>query len=149
MNGDEAVAATGRIRFIKGKGDDSAKLPLTPPLPQDATPAPDHAIERSAGSSGGGIYSIGEDVSDPMLLHRVDAGYSDAALAAGVKGVVTLRIVIDAAGNVVNPTVITGLGSGLDEKAIEAVRQWKFTPAYKDGKPVAVAKTVEISFALQ
>jgi TonB family protein len=149
MNGAEAVAATGRIRFIKGKGDDSAKLPLTPPLPQDATSAPDHALEKSAGASGGGIYSVGEDVSDPTLLHRVDAGYSDAALAAGVKGVVTLRIVIDAAGNVVNPTVITGLGLGLDEKAIEAVKQWKFTPAYKDGKPVAVAKTVEISFALQ
>lgn len=149
MNGEEAVAATGSIRFLKGQGDDDAKLPLSPPPPQDRATAPDHAIERSAGSSGGGIYSVGEDVSDPTLQHRVDAGYSDAALAAGIKGTVTLRIVIDAAGNVVNPTVIAGLGSGLDEKAIEAVKQWKFTPAYKDGKPVAVSKTVEVSFALQ
>jgi TonB family protein len=137
--GETAVEATARIRFVKGQGDDDAKAPLTPPVPEGKSTELQQALENSA--------AVG--FSEPVLLHRVDAEYSDAARAAGVKGVVELRIIVDAAGNVLNPTVITGLGSGLDQKAIEAVSQWKFTPAYKDGKPVAMSKTVEINFGLQ
>jgi TonB family protein len=44
--------------------------------------------------------------------------------------------------------VARSLGLGLDEKAIEAVRKWKFKPGYKDGKPVAVRATIEVNFRL-
>lgn len=141
------VEAIGRVRFLKGQGDEDAKLPLTPPLAQGKPPQPDHDTERGAARAMANSADIG--ASDPKLLHKVEAEYSEAGRAAGVQGVVVLRIVVDADGNVTAPTVITSLGWGLDEKAIEAVKQWKFTPGYKDGKPVAVPKTIEISFALQ
>jgi len=59
-----------------------------------------------------------------------------------------LSLVVTPEGNTTDIKVTTSLGSGLDEKAIEAVRQWKFEPATKDGKPVAVKVAVEVSFHL-
>jgi TonB family protein len=105
--------------------------------------------DKGGAGLAGGPYNAGADVSDPVLLHRVDAEYSEAGRAARVKGVVVLRVVVDERGNVVDPKVITSLGYGLDENAIAAVSQWKFTPGYKGGKPVPVIKTVEMSFVLQ
>jgi TonB family protein len=147
MNANGPVEAIGRIRFLKGQGDEDAKLPLTPPLAQGKPRQSDHDTEHDTERAMANGADIG--ASDPKLLHKVEADYSEAGRAAGVQGVVVLRIVVDADGNVATPTVITSLGWGLDEKAIEAVKQWKFTPGYRDGKPVAVPKTVEISFALQ
>jgi len=60
-----------------------------------------------------------------------------------------LKIVVDTKGDVADANVVEGLGLGLDEKAIEAVKQWRFKPAYKEGKPVAVLQMVEMSFVLQ
>ena len=59
-----------------------------------------------------------------------------------------LGVIVDSTGRVVDASVIRSLGLGLDEKAIEAVRKWKFRPAYKDGKPVPVTAEVEVSFRL-
>lgn len=105
--------------------------------------------KRGFGIRGGRVYSPGNGVSDSTLVHRVEAEYSEAARVARTNGVVVLRMVVNAEGNVVYPEVITSLGFGLDEKAGEAVRQWKFRPGYKDGRPIAVAKTVEIRFVMQ
>jgi TonB family protein len=87
-------------------------------------------------------------VSQPTLLSKVEPSYSQAALEGKLEGVVVLQVVVDANGRVTNPRVMKSLGLGLDEKAIEAVSQWKFTPGYKDGKPVAVAATLEVNFRL-
>jgi periplasmic protein TonB len=100
------------------------------------------------GGIGGGIYRAGNGVSKPELIHKVEPEYSEEARKAKFQGVVILYIVVDQNGNAVNPKVMKSLGLGLDEKAIEAVRQWKFKPGYKDGKPVAVAATVEVNFRL-
>jgi periplasmic protein TonB len=101
-----------------------------------------------AGGIGGGIYRAGNGVSKPELIHKVEPEYSEEARKAKFQGVVILYIVVDQNGNAVNPKVMKSLGLGLDEKAIEAVKQWKFKPGYKDGKPVAVAATVEVNFRL-
>jgi periplasmic protein TonB len=100
------------------------------------------------GGIGGGIYRAGNGVSKPELIHKVEPEYSEEARKAKFQGVVVLYIVVDQNGNAVNPKVMKGLGLGLDEKALEAVRQWKFKPGYKDGKPVSVAATVEVNFRL-
>ena len=100
------------------------------------------------GGFGGGIYKAGNGVSKPELIHKVEPEYSEEARKAKFQGVVVLYIVVDQNGNAINPKVMKGLGLGLDEKALEAVRQWKFKPGYKDGKPVAVAATVEVNFRL-
>jgi TonB family protein len=101
------------------------------------------------GGLGEQVYHVGNGVSAPELIHHISVEYSEAARNQKISGVVILDIIIDARGTVVDPKVITGLGFGLDDKAIEAVRQWKFRPGYKDGKPVAVAMRVQVAFRLE
>jgi periplasmic protein TonB len=102
----------------------------------------------SGGGFGDGVYRAGNGVSQPKLISKVEPEYSEEARKAKFQGVVVLQIIVDAKGNAVNPKVMKSLGLGLDEKAMEAVSKWKFTPGFKDGKPVAVAATVEVNFRL-
>src|ERR1700722_16464458 len=102
----------------------------------------------SGGGFGDGVYRAGNGVSQPTLISKVEPEYSEEARKAKFQGVVVLQIVVDSKGNAVGARVIRSLGLGLDEKAIEAVEKWKFKPGFKDGKPVAVAATVEVNFRL-
>jgi protein TonB len=101
-----------------------------------------------ASGNGGGDPSIAPDSTSPALIYKVEAEYSELASKAKFQGTVVLQIVIDANGNAVNPRVMKSLGLGLDEKAIEAVKQWKFKPVLKDGKPVTVQADVQVNFRL-
>jgi TonB family protein len=100
------------------------------------------------GGIGGGVYRAGNGVTRPELIHKVEPEYSEEARKAKLTGVVVLYIVVDPSGNAVSPRVVKSMGLGLDEKAMEAVKQWKFKPGYKDGKAVSVAATVEVNFRL-
>jgi TonB family protein len=108
--------------------------------PTDAT-APTQANEP--------IYKIGGHISAPQVKHRVVAQYTDDARRAKYQGVCLIGLIVDAQGNPQNVHVVRALGMGLDEKAIEAIRQYKFRPAMKDGKtPVPVTITIEVNFRL-
>jgi periplasmic protein TonB len=100
------------------------------------------------GGVGGGVYKVGGGVSQPTLLMKVEPEYSEEARKAKYQGVVLLYVEVDASGKATNIRVSKSLGLGLDEKAIEAVKKWKFKPGYKDGKPVTVAATIEVNFRL-
>jgi protein TonB len=101
------------------------------------------------GNTGGGLYQIGGRVSGPVALITPEAEFSDEARRAKYQGVVVISMIVDANGNPQNPKVIRTLGMGLDEKALEAVRKYKFKPAMKDGKtPVPVMIQVEVNFRL-
>jgi len=100
------------------------------------------------GGIGGGVYRIGGGVSAPTLLYKVEPEYSEEARKAKFQGTVVLYIVVDEKGMPQQLRVVRPLGLGLDEKAIEAVMKWRFKPGYKDGKPVAVAATIEVNFRL-
>jgi protein TonB len=100
------------------------------------------------GGFGGGVFKVGGGVSAPALLYKVEPEYSEEARKAKYQGTVVLYVEVDPSGHAVNPKVVRSLGLGLDEKAIEAVRKWKFKPGYKDGKPVTVAATIEVNFRL-
>ncbi|MGA2887583.1 MAG: energy transducer TonB [Terracidiphilus sp.] len=101
------------------------------------------------GNIGGGLYRIGGAVSAPVLVYSIDPEFSDEARRAKYQGVCLISIIVDAQGNPQNPHVVRALGMGLDEKAIEAVKKFKFKPAMKDGKtPVPVPITVEVNFRL-
>jgi TonB family protein len=102
----------------------------------------------SGGGVGGGVYRVGGGVTAPVLLYKKEPEYSEEARKAKYQGTVLLYIEVDPSGKAVNIRVQHSLGLGLDEKAIEAVRQWKFKPGYKDGKPVTVAATIEVNFRL-
>jgi TonB family protein len=103
----------------------------------------------SGGNTGGGLYRVGGQVSAPVVLNSVEAEFSDEARRAKYQGVCIISIIVDAQGNPQNPRVVRALGMGLDEKAMEAVRKYKFKPALKDGKtPVPVMINVEVNFRL-
>jgi TonB family protein len=100
------------------------------------------------GGLNGGVFRVGGGVSSPSLIHKVEPEYSEDARKAKFQGSVLLYIEVDASGRAQNIRVTRSLGLGLDEKAIEAVRKWKFRPGYRDGKPVTVIATVEVNFRL-
>jgi protein TonB len=103
----------------------------------------------SGGNVGGGLEAIGGRVSAPVVLHSVEAEFSDEARRAKYQGVCLISLIVDSQGNPQNIHVARALGMGLDEKAIEAIRQYKFKPAMKDGKtPVPVQITIEVDFRL-
>lgn len=102
----------------------------------------------SGAGYGGGVYKIGGGVSSPVPIFKPEPEYSEEARKAKYQGSVTLAIVIMPDGSTSNIRVIRPLGLGLDEKAIEAVRKWRFRPSLKDGKPVAVSANVEVNFRL-
>lgn len=102
----------------------------------------------SGGGIGGGVYRVGGGVTAPLLIHRVDPEYSEEARKAKHQGTVELYIEVEPDGKAHKIIVRRGLGLGLDEKAIEAVRQWRFKPAYKDGHPVTVGALVTVHFRL-
>ena len=100
------------------------------------------------GGIGGGVYRVGGGVSAPRILYSPDPDYSEEARKAKFQGTVTLWLVVGADGRPRDARVARSLGMGLDEKALAAVRQWKFEPAMKDGRPVAVQINVEVNFRL-
>jgi periplasmic protein TonB len=103
----------------------------------------------TGGNTGGGLYRVGGGISAPVPLVQPDAEFSDEARRAKYQGVCLIQIIVDAQGNPQNPRVVRPLGMGLDEKALEAVRKYKFKPAMKrDGTPVPVMVTVEVNFRL-
>lgn len=104
--------------------------------------------EGRGGGIGGGIFHVGGGVSAPKVLYQPDPEYSEEARKAKFQGTCVLSLIVGPDGKPRDIRVARSLGLGLDEKAIEAVNQWKFDPAQKDGKPVAVAISVEVYFHL-
>jgi len=97
---------------------------------------------------GGGPYRVGGGVSAPRVVYDPDPEYSEEARKAKYQGTVVLWLVVSPEGKPQAIKVTRSLGMGLDEKAIEAVRQWRFEPAQKDGHPVPVQISVEVNFRL-
>jgi len=102
----------------------------------------------SGGGIGGGVFRVGGGVSAPKATYAPDPEYSEEARKAKFQGTCVLWLVVGPDGRPRDIKVARTLGLGLDEKAIEAVKTWKFEPAMKDGKPVAVQINVEVSFRL-
>jgi TonB family protein len=100
------------------------------------------------GGTGGGIYSVGGGVSAPIPIYQPTPPYSEEARKAKYMGTVVILMVVDAQGNVIDPKVVRPLGLGLDEKALETVRTWRFKPALRNGVPVPVRVMVEVLFHL-
>ncbi|HZQ24255.1 MAG TPA: energy transducer TonB [Terriglobales bacterium] len=100
------------------------------------------------GGTGGGVFRVGGGVSAPRPVFTPDPEYSEEARKAKYQGTCVLWLIVGPDGHPRDIRVARTLGLGLDEKAIEAVKQWKFEPAMKDGKPVAVQINVEVSFRL-
>lgn len=100
------------------------------------------------GNYGGGPMRVGGGVSAPQLIYSVDPEFSDEARRAKYQGVCVVSLVVDTQGNPQRIQIARALGMGLDEKAVEAVKQYKFKPAYYKGRPVPVVIDVEVNFRI-
>jgi periplasmic protein TonB len=102
------------------------------------------------GNTGGErfAYGVGNGVTAPVPIFKPEPAYSEEARKAKYQGNVTLWIVVSPQGTVTDVRVAKPLGMGLDEKAVEAVRTWRFKPGARNGIAVAVRVLVEVSFRL-
>ena len=102
----------------------------------------------SGGNMGGGLYHVGGSVRPPVLTHQVDPEFSEEARKAKFSGNVQVYLIVDEQGNPSHVRVVRGVGMGLDEKAVDAVRQYRFKPAMRDGKPVRVDLYIDVNFQI-
>jgi len=100
------------------------------------------------GGTGGGVFRMGSGATPPRAIYSPEPEFSEEARKAKYQGVCTLGVIVDAQGHPTNIRVLSSLGMGLDEKAIQAVKTWRFEPAMKDGHPVPFEIAVEVDFHL-
>lgn len=103
----------------------------------------------SGGGTGGGPYRPGSGITPPDLLKEVRPEFTEEARRQGIEGDVVLEIVVRADGTVGEVRVVQGLGGGLNRNAIQAVKQWRFSPARRHGTPVDVMVEVAVAFKLR
>jgi TonB family protein len=143
--------------------------PANDPLPADPLPGPidpggsdtgprgnGNGTGHGSGGPGSGNVDdgplpIGGPISRPQIIPgtRVEPRYTEAARLAHLQGVVILRAIIDERGNVIDVHVQKALPFGLDEEAVKAVSQWKFTPALRNGGPVKVYFDLTVKFEIR
>lgn len=128
-----------------------------PPADSTLVAPPARALGAPAGSSPAprvdprpplppGVSRVGNGVTGPTLISKVEPAYTEEARAAKINGTVVLYIEVDSKGVPQNIRVLRSLEPGLDQNAIYAVSQWRFRPGMKDGNPVTVAAQVEVNF---
>jgi TonB family protein len=106
------------------------------------------AVTRQSVHAQGKVYRIGNGVSAPSILYKVEPQYTPEAKDDKIEGMVKLQVEITPEGIAENFLVLQSLDAGLDANAITAVSNWRFKPGMKDGEPVAVFATIEINFHL-
>jgi len=103
----------------------------------------------SGGGTGGGVYRPGSGIEPPKLLQEVKPNYTEEARLKHLEGEVVLEIVVRRDGSVGDLRIVRGLGGGLNDRALQAVRQWHFSPAKRLGAPVDVIVEVSVEFKLR
>jgi protein TonB len=98
------------------------------------------------GNTGGGPRRIGGGVSAPVVIYSVEPEFSEEARKAKAAGNVMVNLWVDEQGIPTHVRVLRGIGMGLDEKALAAVKLYRFKPAMENGKPVTVEMNVEVTF---
>jgi protein TonB len=105
-------------------------------------------IAGSGGGFGSGVaaYHVGGRVIAPKIVYRVDPKFSEEGRQKKRQGTVVLRMIVGVDGNTRDIKVLRSLDMELDEKAVEAVRLWRFEPGTRDGKAVPVEVNVVVNF---
>lgn len=111
----------------------------------DNPPGKDKKPDKSASDP---VYEPGGDVTRPKLLHSVEPAFSTKSNEAFVEGTVTVSAVVNTHGILTDVHVLKGLGSAQDKSALDALKEWRFEPGSKEGKPVNVRVKIEVDFHL-
>lgn len=132
------------IVFTYGDGDVQAALKPNPPFPTKPIVPLEELRAR------GEVFTVVNPkvMKVPKAIYSPDPDYSETARIAKFQGVCVVSLILGKDGNVQDVWVSRKLGLGLEQKALEAVRRWKFEPAMKDGEPVTVFLNVEVEFHL-
>ena len=127
----------------------SAALAFT--LSGAATTAAVTAFPITAPAQDHAVYKPGDGVTLPAVVQEVKPVYTPEAMERKIQGSVWMLAVVLATGDVGDVQITRSLDAeyGLDRQAIKAMKQWKFKPGTKDGKPVAVEVTIEMTFTLK
>ena len=113
-----------------------------------------YTLEGSADTQGEKQYEgvppkkIGGNVSAPVVIYQVEPEFTEDARKAKFMGIVLVNLIVDQEGRPQNVHILRGVGMGLDAKAVEAVKQYRFKPAMESGKPVPVELNVEVNFQI-
>jgi TonB family protein len=91
------------------------------------------------------VYELGPGITQPRVTRQVTPHYSEAR-GVRVEGSVLIELIVSSRGLPQSPRVVKGIDKDVDQSAVDAVAQWRFDPAKKDDKPVAVKLTLEIEF---
>jgi TonB family protein len=130
---------------ITGPPDKILPPPPPPPPPPPMTPAQKEALAKF---EAGAVKAQG-DVNPPRIAKSVNPVYPEAARQARISGLVLLNVRVDKSGNIKDVMALKSVDESLSRAAIEAVKQWKYEPYIKDGKPVEIVFTVTINFQLK
>jgi TonB family protein len=141
---NRAIELNKMRNAIGGDGGAVALGPMPPPPP----PPPPPSAGAAASRSGMAPVRVGGNIKVPTKVKDVRPLYPPAAQEAGIQGVVILEATIDVDGHVADAKVLRSIPQ-LDEPALEAVRQWEFTPTEVNGVLVPVIMTVTVNFSLQ
>ena len=103
------------------------------------------------GGTGGGAYRPGNGVISPEIVHEEKPQYTSEAMRMKVQGIVEVEAIVLPDGTVGPVQIVRSLDDrfGLDQKAIEAVKRWRFRPGTRMGKPVPVLVNIELTFTLR
>ncbi len=112
----------------------------------DPAPAAEDQDAQEPGSASMSPRKVGGAVSAPILVSQVNPQFSAEAKKAKMGGTVLVNVVVDTDGNPEHVRIVRGVRYGLDEKAVEAVKQYRFKPSMLDGKPVPVQINIEVNF---
>ena len=92
------------------------------------------------------VYEIGPGVTPPRVVKQVNPQYSESSKGVRVTGTITIQVIVSSQGMPKDPRIIHGIDEEVDPAALEALKQWRFAPAKKDSKPVAVRAVIEVNF---
>jgi TonB family protein len=119
-----------------------------PPPPPPPPPGSDTRTLITSESHGQAPVRVGGNIKPPTKIKDVRPVYPEEALAAKVTGIVILEVTVDGSGRVSDARVLKSIPM-LDQAAVDAVKQWEFTPTNLNGVPVPVVMTVTVNFSLQ
>jgi TonB family protein len=145
---DVVIGKDGRVKTLHASSGSVSLIPQAMDAVRQWTSQPrlvnGQAVEVV--TQVGAVFGDGGAFTPPVAISQPEAVYTPEARAAGFSGSVLVSCVVDENGMPQRVTVTRGVGLGLDERAVEAVKQWRFKPATRDGKPVAVPAQVEVRF---
>jgi TonB family protein len=113
---------------------------------QESKPASTGADQPASTSDDQKVYRVTSDVTPPRLIYKVDPKFAEQSSKAPPEGTVVLSLIVNKDGTVRKLRVLRSVRADLDEKAVSAVSSWRFQPATKEGKAVAVVINIEVNF---